>query len=144
MGSQAKPGNEKKAKELAQKQLEKEALEKKARDAKDRVLLMTFSSEEELELVKDNRMDVIESVIRLIDKSIVTTQERLTRLETNAQTLYLSKDLEVPGGLAQNIEHFTKKLDSRNAQRQLKQIEKDKINQQYAEDLERYRFLTDL
>ena len=133
--------DEKKANDLAQKQLEKERKKKQARDAKDRVLLMTFSSEEELSLVKNNRTDVIESVIRLIDKSIATTQERLTRLEINAQTLYLSKGLEVPGGLAQNIEHFTKKLNRRKDQRQLKQTEKNKINHQFTQDLERYRFL---
>ena len=133
--------DEKKANELAEKQREKDEKEKKARDARDRVLLMTFSSEEELSLVKNNRVEVIESVIRLIDKSIATTQERLTLLENNAQTLYLSKGLEVPGGLAQNIEHFTKKLDNRKNQRQLKQAEKDKIDLQFAQDLERYRLL---
>lgn len=132
---------EKKAHDLAQEQLEKEKKLKQARATKDRVLLLTFSSEEELNLVRDNRIEVIESVLRLIDNSIATTQERLTLLENNAQTLYLSKELEVPGGLAQNIEHFTNKLNSRKKQRQLKQIEKDKLHLQYTEDLERYRFL---
>jgi hypothetical protein len=132
----------KKANKLAQKKLEKEKREQQAQDAKNRVLLMTFSSEEELSLVRDNRIDVIDSVIRLIEKSILTTKERLARLETNAETLYLSKGLEVPGGLAQNIEHFTKKLDARKDQQQLKQVEKDKINQQFARDLLRYRSLT--
>ena len=132
---------EKKANDLAQKELEIEKKKIQAEQAKDRVLLMTFSSEDELGLVKDNRIEVVDSVIRLIDKSIVTTQERLTLLENNAQTLYRAKGLAVPGGLAQNIEHFTNKLISRNNQRQLKQIEKDKINNQFAKDLERYRFL---
>lgn len=134
--------DEKKAKKLVQNKLDEEKRIKQVQDAKDRVLLMTFSSEEELSLVRDNRIEVIESVIRLIEKSIVTTKERLGRLETNAQTLYLSKELEVPGGLAQNIEHFTNKLDSRRDQLLLKQFEKDKINQQFTQDLERYRLLT--
>lgn len=122
----------------AEKQAEQE---KKAQQALDRVLLMTFSSEEELALVHDNRIEVIESVIRLIDKSIVTTQQRLTELQEDAKTLYLSKNLEVPGGLAQNIEHFTKKLDSQKVQLQAKINEKDKIEAQYNKDLARYRFL---
>lgn len=136
--------DEKKANEVAQKKLEEEKRIKKIQDAKDRVLLMTFSSEEELGLVRDNRIEVIDSVIRLIEKSIETTKERLARLETNADTLYLSKGLDVPGGLAQNIEHFSNKLDNRRDQQLLKQFEKDKINQQFVQDLERYRLLTDL
>lgn len=136
--------DEKKAAELAQKKLEEEQRKKQLQDAKDRVLLMTFSSEEELSLVRDNRIEVIDAVIRLIEKSIVTTKERLARLETNADTLYLFKGLEVPGGLAQNIEHFTNKLENRESQQLLKQVEKDKINQQFTRDLERYRLLTDL
>ncbi|MFT4606890.1 MAG: hypothetical protein ACI9V8_001379 [Urechidicola sp.] len=136
--------DEKKVHELAQKKLEQEKNQKQAQDAKDRVLLMTFSSEQELGLVRDNRIEVIDSVIRLIEKSIVTTKQRLARLETDAETQYLSKGQEVPGGLAQNIEHFTKKLDARKSQQRLKQVEKDKINQQFALDLDRYRLLKGL
>ena len=135
---------EKKANELAQKKLEEEKRKKQLQDAKDRVLLMTFSSEEELGLVRDNRIEVIDSVIRLIEKNIVTSKERLARLESNAQTLYAAKGLEVPGGLAQNIEHLTSKIDSQKYQHQRKQVEKDKINQQFTLDLERYRSLTNL
>ena len=47
----------------------------------------------------------------------------------------------MPGGLAQKIEHFSRKIENRNAQLQLKQAEKDKINQQFELDLARYRAL---
>jgi hypothetical protein len=136
--------DEKKANELAQKKLEEEKRKKQLQDAKDRVLLLTFSSEEELSLVQDNRVEVIDSVIRLIGKNITTSKERRARLETNAQTLYLSKGLEVPGGLAQNIEHLTSKIESQKFQQQRKQVEKDRITQQFTLDLERYRILTNL
>jgi hypothetical protein len=135
--------DEKKAKQLAKIKLAEDKRKKQLQDAKDRVLLMTFSSEEELGLVRDNRIEVIDSVIRLIDKNIVTSKERLARLETNAETTYHSKGLEVPGGLAQNIEHLNSKIDSQKNQQQQKQAEKDKINQQFTVDLKRYRSLTD-
>ncbi|MCP4981158.1 MAG: DUF4124 domain-containing protein [Gammaproteobacteria bacterium] len=108
---------------------------------KDKVLLMTFSSEEELGLAHTDRIEVIESVIQLIEKSIVATQETLNQLETSAEKNYTSKEKEVPGGLAQKIEHFTRKIESRSEQLELKLLEKMKINGQYELDLARYRDL---
>lgn len=114
---------------------------KEAQDKKDQVLLLTFSSEEELGLARDNRLDVLDSVIQLINKSIAATQQQLQQLQNSADEIYLSQGKEVPGGLAQKIEHFTAKLESRYAQLELKMAKKDQINEQYALDLARFREL---
>lgn len=114
---------------------------KAIQDKKDNVLLMTFSSEEELGIARDNRIDVLDSVISLIEKSISTTQEKLDQLQQSAEQNYLSKGQEVPGGLAQKIEFFTRKIESRNEQLLQKLDEKSKINAQYEADLERFRLL---
>jgi len=107
----------------------------------DRVLLLTFSSEEEIEGARDNRIQVMDSVIRLIEGSIETTQGKLDRLTNRAQDNYISKGKEIPGGLAQKIEHFERKIESRDAQLQLKQAEREKVRQKYQTDLERFRLL---
>lgn len=107
----------------------------------DRVLLLTFSSEEEMISVRDNRIEVIDSVIRLIESSILATEKRLIKLENEADEKYVLKGKEIPGGLAQNIEFFTNKLENRQQQLLLKQEERRKIDQQFDEDLDRYRFL---
>lgn len=114
---------------------------KQAQDQLDRVLLLTFSSEEELSHVKENRLEVINSVISLINNSIVITREKLERLQIHATQVYSSKGKDVPGGLAQNIEHLSRKIENRDHQLQLKRVERDKINSQYEIDLARYRFL---
>ena len=114
---------------------------KAIQDKKDQVLLLTFSSEEELKLARDNRIGVIDSVISLINKSIASTEERLAQLQQNADNLYLSQGKEVPGGLAQKIEQFTAKLEGRYTQLAQKEAERSKINQQYEIDLARYRHL---
>lgn len=114
---------------------------KKIQDGKDRVLLLTFSSEREIELARDNRIEVIDSVIRLINGSIETTQEKLDKLQQSADTNYLSKGKEVPGGLAQKIEFFEGRIISRNTQLEAKTLEKEKIREKYEADLERYRLL---
>lgn len=117
--------------------------EKKLQDEKDRVLLMTFSSAEELGLARQNRLEVIDSVIQLITKSVLATQKTLDILEGSAAENFTALGKEVPGGLAQKIEHFTRKLENRNLQLGLKILEKEKINQQYEDDVARFRELTE-
>ena len=120
----------------------KEAARLKAiQDAKDRVLLLTFSSEEEIEMARDNRIEVIDSVIRLINGSIDTTEQKLANLQQDADNNYLSKGKEVPGGLAQKIEFFQSRLVSRNKQLESKMAEKEKIREKYEADLGRYHLL---
>lgn len=130
------------ARRKQEEQAAKEAELKEAQYKKDQVLLLTFSSEEEIGLARDDRLDVLESVIKLINKSIAGTEQQLQKLQTSADEIYLSQGKEVPGGLAQKIEHFTRKIESRYAQLESKMAEKDKINEQYALDLARYRELT--
>ena len=122
-------------------QLAEEKRIKDSQDKKDRVLLLTFSSEEEMNAVRDNRIDVIDSVIRLIQKSIVGNEVTLIDLQDSADLKYVSKGKEIPGGLAQKIEHFTRKISSRTDQLSLKMVEKQKVIGQFDLDLERYRFL---
>ena len=114
---------------------------KQAQNQIDRVLLLTFSNEDELSLARDNRVEVIDSVIQLINKSIASTVEKLEALELNASTNYTAQGNKIPGGMAQRIEHFTRKIENRNAQLQLKYNEKEIINDQYDIDLARYRLL---
>ena len=129
------------AKRVAEEKAAEEAAVKAVQDKKDQVLLLTFSSEDELSLAREDRIQVIDSVISLINKSITSTQAKLDDLETQAETNFTSQGKDVPGGLAQKIEHFTRKIENRNKQLLLKENEKAKINEQYELDLARYRLL---
>jgi len=112
------------------------------KDHHDNVLLMTFSNEDEILEAKDERVDVIESVIKLLRKNITNEQAKLDRLEQRAYQQYIEKDLVVPGGLAQNIEYFSEKILNIQQQLAVKLDERDRVKQQYANDLLRYRVLT--
>ena len=129
------------AEKLLQAKQEIEKREQEAQGKLDRVLLLTFSSEKELSRVKDDRIEVLDSVIRLIYKSIASTQDRLLRLEGDAKQQYTSKGREVPGGLAQNIEESIRKIDNREKQLQVKLEEKYKIQGQFEIDVARFRLL---
>ena len=128
-----------------QKKLEAEkaehARQQAIKDQQDRVLLLTFASEEEIEHARDNRIEVINSIISLIESSIAGTQEKLDALQANADAAYVSKGKEIPGGIQQKIEHFTRKIENRSAQLAAKQAEREKIRSKYETDLERYRSL---
>ena len=121
--------------------LAEEARLKSIQDQKDRVLLMTFSSEEEITLARENRIDVIDSVIELINNNIGSTEKKLEELQKTADQLYTSQGVEIPGGMAQRIEHLERKIANRQAQLAQKEAEKSKINEKYDVDLERYREL---
>jgi len=129
------------AEKLLQAKQEIEKREQEAQGNLDRVLLLTFSSERELSRVKDDRIEVLDSVIRLIYKGIASTQDRLLRLEGDAKQRYTSKGREVPGGLAQNIEESIRKIDNREKQLQVKLQEKYKIQGQFEIDVARFRLL---
>lgn len=129
------------AKRLQELQAAEQARLDELQHKKDQVLLLTFSSENELTLARDDRLEVLDSVIRLITSSIEKTQTKLSELEATAEEIYTSKDKEIPGGLAQKIEHFSRKIESRTDQLLLKIEEKNRINQQYELDLARYREL---
>ena len=129
------------AQRTLEKQQREEARLKTIQDQRDRVLLLTFSSEEEIEHARENRIEVIDSVIRLIQNSLEGTQSQLDQLNHSAQVSYTSKGKEVPGGLAQKIEHFQRKIENRSAQLEAREEEKDKISAKYDLDLERFRLL---
>jgi hypothetical protein len=128
--------------EEAQREAERKARLKAEQDHKDRVLMMTYTSEEEIRLAEQERIDVIDSVIKLLHRNIANEQNKLEGLEQRAQTQFIDKDKEIPGGLAQNIEYFKDKLLNRQKQLELKLEEKERIKQQYATDLLRYRELS--
>ena len=55
--------------------------------------------------------------------------------------LYTSKGKDIPGGMAQKIEHAERKVASRRLQLEAKTAEREKIWEKYELDLERYRLL---
>ena len=133
---------EAKRKEEEAKRLAEEARLAALQAEKDRVLLMTFSSEKELTAVFDDRAEVIDSVINLIEKSIATTEEQLGKLQENAEITYTSKGKDIPGGLAQRIEFAERKIENRTEQLILKQSEKARLMETYQRDLARFRILS--
>ena len=128
--------------EEARRKAEEEAKIQAEKDFNDNVLLMTFSDEKEIIRVEKERVGVIESVIRMLRQNIQYEQGKLRDLELQAKQTYLDNGEKIPGGMAQNIEYFGNKIKGFEHQLELKIEEKEKVKQQYAQDLVRYRELT--
>lgn len=137
-----------KAERAEKKQREEEARKKAElaaiQDHHDNVLLMTYTHEGEILAAQNERLAVIDSVIKLLNKNVETEQAKLHREEQRAKELYLDKNREVPGGLAQKVEYFTDKVLSKQQQLSIKLAEREKVKQQYVQDLIRYRELKEL
>ncbi len=110
----------------------------------DNVLLMTFTNEQEILDAQQERLAVIDSVIKLLKKNIGTEQEKLLQEENRAKSLYLDKNIPIPGGQAQKIEYFTEKVLTKQQHLSLKLDERNKVKQQYINDQIRYRELIEL
>jgi hypothetical protein len=108
----------------------------------DRVLMMTFTSSDEIRNAEQERVAVIDSVISLLRRNIAQETETVEKLEARARAEFINQGKDVPGGLAQNIEYFNEKLLNRQKQLELKLDEKQKIKRQYAEDLIRFEQLS--
>ncbi len=124
----------KKDKEIADK---KQSLQNK----QDRILLLTFNSEDDIFYARDQRLQVLDSKITLLNKNKNSSQKKLLRFNDQAEKQYRSKQLDIPGGLQQKIEQINKNIISTyNNIAQSKHKRADVIIN-FKKDLERFRDL---
>jgi hypothetical protein len=124
-----------------QRRAEEERRQRAEQRQRDKVLLMTFSNEDEIRKAKDERIEVVQAVIRLLKRNIEDEQAKLKKLEQEAREKYTDKGEDVPGGLAQKIEYSSGKILSKQTQLLLKYDEVKRINEQFVSDLTRYHEL---
>lgn len=105
---------------------------------RDRVLLHTFSSTDEITMARDGKITAIATELRLTNKSMEHTQERLDTLRKQAANLERAGK-PVPEKLAADIKAAETQVDEYNAFIDGRQKEKDRINEQFAEDMTRYK-----
>ena len=136
---------EQQRKQRAADRLAREEARKRAEQKhNDDVLMLTYSTEAELIEAEQERLAVVDSVIKLLQKNIAEEEDKKAKLEDTAKTRYLDNGVNVPGGLAQQIEYSEEKIAATQRQLLLKMDARDKVKRQYAEDLVRYRQLSQI
>lgn len=109
---------------------------------RDRALLATFTTEDDLVRTRDDRMGMIDGLISRLDDRIRILSERLTLIQQRIETqesdsansladenLYVERE-----GIKRNIENAWSLIDSKAAERQV-------LSTKFDSDLERYREL---
>lgn len=117
------------AEELARKQA-----------AADRVLLQTFSSEDDLLLARDGQLTNLESVIKVTESHVKKLDKSLDQMIGQAADIE-KRGRKVPGKLAANIANVRGQIVEQNNFIAEKRAEQDLIRAKFAADIARFREL---
>lgn len=115
-----------------------EAARKQA--AADRVLLQTFSSEDDLKLARDGQLTNLESVIKVTESHVKKLDKSLDQMIGQAADIE-KRGRKVPGKLTANIADVRGQIVEQNRFIAEKRAEQDAIRAKFAADIARFREL---
>lgn len=111
--------------------------------AKDRVLLNTYRSDDDIILARDGKLATIDSQIRITYTNITRLKDRLSGYKQRAATLE-RKGSKIPAQLQTGIENTRQEINDSYASILRQEKDKETIRNKYAQDLERFRKLSKL
>lgn len=123
---------------------EKRTLAKEQREqaALDRVLLDTFSSEDDLLLARDGQMAHLESQIKLTDSHIVKLNTNLDELIQDAAN-HERRGKEPPEKLVTHITSLREQIRDNEQFIATKRVEQDELTKKFEADITRFKKLKD-
>jgi len=129
---------EEEARQTAIRAEEKRRQQEQARA--DKILLATFSSGEDIEMVRDDRIRALEASIRLAEKRNESIQQDLEK------RMQAAADAERAGrapneALLKDIESLRRQIKANDAYIEERQKEQEETRQQYAESIARFKEL---
>lgn len=107
----------------------------------DQLLLTTYKGEADIILTRDQKLSSLKELVTLTQTRIQTMQLELEELSDGADE-YKSRGKKPPEVLLGRIKNITRSLRQGEELVVMKQQEINKLEQQYNEDIERYRLLT--
>lgn len=107
---------------------------------RDRVLLATFLTEEDIIQARDRKLSAIDAGIELNRLTIDKLQGDLEREQERAES-YRRKEQELPESLQQAIDSLNRQIADKERYINSQQEDRAKLEQDYARDLERFREL---
>lgn len=122
----------------AERQLEEARAAEQAR--KDRVLLMTFTTERDLALAREERLSIYDTTIRMLESKCERLKSRLFELDDRIKALQES-GREVPEGVAQEFRRVGRQLLEAEGIAAQKREERRLAAERLDADLARYREL---
>ena len=107
----------------------------------DRTLLTTYTGEEDLVIARDQKLEATNELIALTNERIGSMQIHFAELSDNADE-YESRGQKLPEVLLGQMKNVMEGIAQSEELLALKLREKAEIEQQYTEDIKRYRQLT--
>jgi hypothetical protein len=135
---------EEKAAEEAEKEEKRRIAEQQARERmRDKILLDTFTTERDLLLTRDDRLNAVDSLINLTEANNQRLQTQRDELETRINAIK-NANREVPENTLKQQENLNEQYQSNLGFIATKQQEREAITRQFEADLQRYRELKGL
>jgi hypothetical protein len=129
----AEAEKKKKEEELAKKEAEQDKL--------DRILLDTYSVEDEIIMTRDGKINILQTEIKITRKNIDNAKHTLQEYRKSAANLERAGK-PVPQSLQDNIQSVKTQISNYEDFIQKKQQEQDAVRAEYEHKLERFRVLT--
>jgi hypothetical protein len=128
--------------ERHQAQLEEEKRMLAQEQAKrDRALLRSFISEQDIIIARDNRITTIDSLIRITEEKLIELKKKSGELEAKTEK-YGKRNKPVPERIAAKLASVRDQIEHLNTILTSKIEEKNAIEVRFADDVKRYRELT--
>ena len=107
----------------------------------DQLLLTSYKEESDLILTRDQKLSSLDELIMLTQSRLQSLQIQMEELSDNADE-YESRDKKVPEGLQARMKNILENIRQGEELIVLKQQQKRQLEQQFSDDIKRYRMLT--
>jgi hypothetical protein len=115
------------------------------RKLRDRVLLQTYQSVQELEVLRDNRLDLVDAQLTIQEQSLSNLRAQRAQIERIAARYSpANKDPSaepLPDEIARDLERSASDIDTQQANLLKRRQERENIRQTFEADIKRYQEL---
>jgi chromosome segregation ATPase len=129
----------KEAKRIAKLKKAEERRKKESRK-RDVILMMTFSTEKELTIAHQNKIEALQGILKLTQTNNDHLDEKLTAIQKQLAN-YERAGEKAPPRLYENMHTVKSKIQSNNKSMESKQLQIKDMNTQFESDLQRYKEL---
>lgn len=124
---------------------DKAARDEQKRKLRDRVLLQTYQSVQELEVLRDNRLDLVDAQLTIQEQSLSNLRAQRMQIERiAARYAPANKDPSaepMPEEIARDLERSASDIDTQQANLDKRRQERENIRQNFEADIKRYQEL---
>lgn len=107
---------------------------------KDSILLKTFSSERDINMLRDSKINVIEGIITVTNSNNKALKKKLEKLQKRAADIE-RRGKKPPGNVLEDIKSIEKRINKNMKSIKFKREKQEAIRKKFEKDLEHFRTL---